>query len=149
MGGQQQVLRRRTGRKLLLPGRDMPLAQQRQLRHQHGSLPGKILHRFQLKPARAGLVCQIQPHQQRGECVAVFDHHEAPGRQLAMIRHASGNRQDLAEFARIRSGGHKIPSLPRAAGLEEREQARAIIEVDRFHARVLGTGAPGRLGAQP
>ena len=120
MGGDQHGLADGTGGEHLLPLRylDAGLDAADHADHDGGAQEAGLFQRdgFLLRPVFGGEPGQKRPHP--GAAVAP-EHHEAPGKQFAVVGHTGGGLENPAQFCLIRAGaGHRLGGTG-AAGKQE------------------------------
>ena len=122
--GLEQVHPCRTRRELLLPDRNLVVLDgRRDQDDQRLSLPRELVRLLMMRWSRAGIFLLKRAAEQQGEMLALVlaDDHEAPGRQLAVIRHTHGNLEHLAQFLVRRSRADHFAGASGSAGLEQRQ----------------------------
>src|SRR6185437_2527235 len=131
VGGKQQVHSRRAARQLLLPQRNLVIGHGG--RDEQDELTRVVCEILLLLAMGVGcprIFSLERMLEECGESVALIVRHddEAPRMQLAMVRRPRGNGEHAVEFGGGRTRSDKLARLGRAAGFQQREQGRTVVQ---------------------
>src|SRR6185312_11005984 len=131
VGGKQQVHSRRAARQLLLPQRNLVIGHGgRDEQDELTRVVREILFLLAMGVGCPRIFSLERLLEKRGESIALIVRHddEAPRMQLAMVRRPRGNGEHAVEFGGGRTRSDKLARLGRAAGFQQREQGRTVVQ---------------------